>query len=222
MTEAAALENDGDSRVHAASMILRLRRAGIADRDLLNAIEAVPRRLFVPADLHRHAYSDLALPIECGQTISPPSVVGIMLAALDVNDRHSVLEIGTGSGYQAAILSRMARRVTTIERFRTLVRLAEARWQALGIRNVSAVLADGTLGWTRQAPFDRIILTVALAESPAKLIGQLTENGVLIAPLGHEGAQRLIMFQRVGAEVKSRDVGPARFLPATPGIAQSL
>jgi protein-L-isoaspartate(D-aspartate) O-methyltransferase len=150
-------------------------------------------------------------------------MVGTMLAALDISDRHSVLEIGTGSGYQAAVLSRLARRVTTIDRFRTLLRLAEARWQTLGIRNVSAVLADGTLGWSRQAPFDRIIVAAALEDAPAKLIAQLTENGMLVAPVAANGGpQRLTLFQKAGADVTTRDLGAARFLPVVPGIAENL
>ncbi len=218
----APVADDQDNRVHAAAMILRLRKQGIADRALLNAIEVVPRRLFVPAEVQTHAYADLALPIECGQTISSPTVVGAMVAALEISDRHSVLEIGTGSGYQAAVLSKLARRVTTVERFRTLIRLAEARWQGLGIRNISAVLADGLLGWSRQAPFDRIILAAAVPEPPEKLMAQLAESGSLIAPIQSEGGHpRLTLFQRGGAAVV-RDLGPARFLPAMPGIAQTL
>ncbi len=221
--EASAYEEDEATRVHAASLVLRLRGQGISDRAVLRAIESVPRTLFVPENCRDYAYADKALPIACGQTISAPSVVGLMTAALDVCDRHSVLEIGTGSGYQAAVLSRLARRVTTVERFRTLVRAAERRWLALGIRNISAVVADGALGWSRQAPFDRILATASFAAAPVSLIKQLSESGILIAPVGPEsGEQRLTLFQRIGPNIATRDLGPARFLPIVRGVAQNL
>lgn len=218
-----AYENDHEGLIPAAALVLRLRGLGISDRRVLKALETVPRTLFVPKEWHAEAYADRALPIECGQTISAPSVVGIMTAALDVSDRHSVLEIGTGSGYQTAVLSRLARRVTTVERFRTLVRSAERRWIALGIRTISAVVADGALGWSRQAPFDRILATAAFPAPPVRLIGQLTDSGILVAPLGPAGGvQRLTLFQRVGQQVGTKDLGPARFLPIVPGVAQNL
>ncbi|HEX9903890.1 MAG TPA: protein-L-isoaspartate(D-aspartate) O-methyltransferase, partial [Propylenella sp.] len=214
---------DEETQVHAATVVLRLRGLGISDRAVLRAIETVPRALFVPKDWRHHAYSDHALPIDCGQTICAPSVVGLMTVALDVCDRHSVLEIGTGSGYQTAVLARLARRVTTVERFRTLVRAAERRWLALGIRNISAIVADGALGWSRQAPFDRILVTAACPSPPAKLIAQLSDSGVLIAPIGGEPTiQRLTLFQRIGHAFDTRDLGPARFLPIVSGVALNL
>ena len=225
MSEALLAEyrEDEDTRIQAASIVLRLRGLGISDRAVLNAIETVPRTLFVPKPWRHQAYTDRALPIDCGQTISAPSLVGLMTVALDVSDRHSVLEIGTGSGYHSAVLARLARRVTSIDRFRTLVRSAERRWLALGIRNISAVVADGALGWKRQAPFDRILLTVAVCAPPAKLITQLSESGILIAPVGAEGGpQRLTLFQRIGQNVDTRDLGSGRFLPIIPGVAQNL
>jgi protein-L-isoaspartate(D-aspartate) O-methyltransferase len=219
----AAFQEDEENRIRAASLILKLRGLGISDRAVLNAIETVPRSLFVPKEWAHQAYADRPLPIPCGQTISAPSLVGVMTAALDVSDRHAVLEIGTGSGYQSAVLARLARRVTTIERFRTLVRSAEGRWQALGIHNVSALVGDGRLGWDRQAPFDRILLTAAAASPPARLIAQLTDTGILIAPIGPEtGPQRLTLFQRIGEHVDTRDLGSVRFLQIIPGVAQNL
>ena len=221
--EAVAIPDDEDNRVRSVALVLKLRSLGVTDRALFRAIESVPRTLFVSEEWRRHAYHDRPLPIACGQTITAPSVVGMMAAALDATDRHSVLEVGTGSGYQTAILSRLARRVTTLERFRTLLRSAEARWQTLGIHNVSAVLADGALGWSRQAPFDRIIVNAASAAPPVRLIAQLTDSGILIAPIGPaEGAQRLTLFQRRGQEVDTRDLGEARFLPLAAGVAQNL
>jgi protein-L-isoaspartate(D-aspartate) O-methyltransferase len=217
------LDEDEEVRVHAAALILKLRGLGVTDRAVLNAIESVPRTLFVPPEWRERAYSDRPIPIACGQTVTAPVVVGIMTAALDVSDRHSVLEVGTGSGYQSAVLARLARRVTTVERFRTLVRAAERRWLALGIRNISAMVADGALGWTRQAPFDRILVSAAFPTPPVKLIIQLTDSGILVAPIGPgEGPQRLTLFQRIGQHVDTRDIGEARFLPVVSGVAQNL
>jgi protein-L-isoaspartate(D-aspartate) O-methyltransferase len=149
-------------------------------------------------------------------------MVARMTLALDLCDRHSVLEIGTGSGYQSAILARLARRVTTVDRFRTLIRSAERRFLALGIRNISAVAADGSRGWKLQAPFDRILLTAATPGPPVGMIGQLSDSGILVAPVGPVGNQRLTVFQRIGQSVDVRDLGPAQFLPLVAGIAQAL
>jgi protein-L-isoaspartate(D-aspartate) O-methyltransferase len=222
--EAARIpDEDAETQIQAASIVLKLRGLGITDRAVVKAIETVPRALFVPKELRHHAYSDHALPIDCGQMISAPSMVALMTSALDVSDRHGVLEIGTGTGYQTAILARLARRVTTIERFRTLSKAAEDRFQSLGIRNISAIIGDGMLGWRRQAPFDRILVTAACPEPPVKLITQLTDTGILIAPIGAgEGAQRLTLFQRIGQSVDTRDLGPVRFLPVVPGPARTL
>ena len=217
-----AYEEDEATRVQAASLVLRLRGQGIFDRAVLRAIESVPRTLFVPPECRAYSYADKALPIACGQMISAPSIVGLIIVALDLCDRHSILEIGTGSGYQSAVLARLARRVTTMDRFRTLVRAAEARWQALGIRNISALVADGFLGWPRQAPFDRILVTAALPSPPIKLIGQLTDSGILVAPIGGPGTQRLTLFQRIGHNVDTRDLGAVRFLPMVAGVALHL
>jgi protein-L-isoaspartate(D-aspartate) O-methyltransferase len=203
-----AEDEEEDTQIHAAAIVLKLRGLGISDRAVLRAIETVPRALFAPKEWRHHANSDHPIPIACGQTLSAPSVVARMTVALDVCDRHSVLEIGTGSGYQTAILARLARRVTTIERFRTLIRHAERHWVALGIRNISAVVADGMLGWGRP---------------PANLIAQLSASGILIAPLGNErGPQQLTLFQRIGSKVDARNLGPTRFLPIMPGVALSL
>jgi protein-L-isoaspartate(D-aspartate) O-methyltransferase len=150
-------------------------------------------------------------------------VVARMTLALGVGDRHSVLEIGTGSGYQSAVLARLARRVTTIERFRTLARQAERHWTALGLRNISGVIADGALGWKLQAPFDRILITASCAAPPARLLAQLGDGGVLVAPVGAEdGPQRLTLFARSGEAFEARDLGSADFLPLVPGVALAL
>ena len=221
--EAAEAFEDEDTQVQAASIVLKLRGLGVSDRAVLKAIETVPRSLFVPEKWRHHAYSDHELPIDCGQAISAPSVIALMTVSLDVADRHGVLEIGTGSGYQSAILSRLARRVTSIDRFRRLVRAAERRWQALGIRNVSGIVGDGSLGWSRQAPFDRILVSAACETPPSRLIAQLSDQGILIAPIGGAGVpQRLTLFQRIGRSVDTRDLGPSRFLPLVSGVAQNL
>jgi len=216
-------EAGDDHRVKAASLILRLRALGISDRRVLNAIETVPREMFVAPEFAAHAYDDRALPINCGQTISAPSVVALMTAQLDVRDRHKVLEIGTGSGYQTAILSKLVRRVTTIDRYGSLVHEAEARWEALGLRNISAMTGDGTAGWSRQAPFDRILVTAAALKAPANLVAQLVDGGILIAPLGPaEGVQRLTLFVKDGEQVETRDLGAVRFVALVAGVAQNL
>jgi protein-L-isoaspartate(D-aspartate) O-methyltransferase len=220
--EAEAWE-DEETRIRAAFLILKLRGLGIGDRAVLKAIETVPRTLFIAEEWRRYAYLDRPLPIACGQTITAPSMVGLMTAALDVSYRHSVLEIGTGSGYQTAVLAKLARRVTSIDRFRTLVRAAERRWQMLGIRNISAIMGDGRLGWKLQAPFDRILVTAALPKPPGNLIAQLTDSGILVAPMIlANGGQRLMLFQRIADRVDTRDLGAAEFLPIIPGVAQNL
>jgi protein-L-isoaspartate(D-aspartate) O-methyltransferase len=225
MTADAALAYDEEegAGIEVAALILKLRGLGIVNHAVLKAIETVPRPLFVPKAFRAHAFADCAVPIECGQTIAAPSAVARMTAALEVSDLHSVLEIGTGSGYQAAVLARLARRVTTIERFRTLVKQAERHWVALGLRNVSSAVADGALGWSRQAPFDRILVSAAFAAPPARLLAQLEDKGILIAPIGAAGrTQRLTLFSRSGNSFDTRDLGPAHFLPIVPGVALAL
>ena len=214
---------EDDDRIQAASLLLRLSGLGVSDRRVLKALEIVPRPLFVPPEWRDRAWEDCALPIDCDQTISAPSVVALMTAALDVSERHHVLEIGTGTGYQTAILARLARRVTTIERHRRLVRAAEERWRILGVTNVSAIVGDGMTGWPRQAPFDRILVTAACEKAPARLVAQLAEDGILVAPVGPQGrAQRLTLFHRRGERVDTRDLGGVRFVPIVPGIAPEL
>jgi protein-L-isoaspartate(D-aspartate) O-methyltransferase len=218
-----AYEEDEETQVHAASLVLRLRGLGIADVAVLRAMETVPRTLFVPPEFRHRAYAEHRIPIDCGQTIDAPTVVAEITAALDLCDRHSVLELGTGSGFHTAVLAQLARRVTTIERFRTLARAAERRFQRLEIRNISTRVGDGLLGWRLQAPFDRIVVGAACPEPPVKLIMQLTQSGVLIAPIGTEpGPQRLTLFQRIGHNVDTRDLGPCRFSAVVSGPTLNL
>ena len=167
-------------------LIMQLRRRGIRDNAVLRAIERVPRELFVDEAFADHAYQDIALPIDCGQTISQPYVVAFMTERLELDDRHKVLEIGTGSGYQAAVLSYLCRRVYTVERWRELQKAAERRFARLGITNVTTIIGDGWLGWPPQAPFDRIIVTAAADEPPQALIEQLKIGGRMIIPSGRD------------------------------------
>lgn len=210
-------------RVAIAEFLLRLRRTGITDRRLVDAFEAVPRRLFVPHESRNSAYVERALPIDCGQTISAPELVALMTGALDVHDDHQVLEIGTGSGYQAAILARLARRVCTIERYRTLTEAAELRFRTLKITNITALTGDGTLGWPANATFDRIMVTAAAEGVPKALLDQLKTGGVLIAPLGPpEGVQVLTKLTKTERGNRIEKLADVRFVPLVPGKAAYL
>lgn len=215
-----ALERD---RVAVADFLLRLRRRGITDRALISAMESVPRRLFVPFEARDTAYYERALPIECGQTISAPELVAEMTAALDVHPEHRVLEVGTGSGYQAAILSHLARHVYTIERFRTLVELAELRFRTLRLSNINVIVGDGCAGWPANATFDRVIITAATEEIPKALIDQLKPNGILVAPIGPaEGVQKLMRVVKTESGLEKTALGDVRFVPLIPGKAAHL
>ena len=214
---------DDERRTHLAELILRLRRAGITDRRVVSAIESVPRDLFVPPESHNDAYAERALPIDCGQTISAPVIVGMMTGALDVGDRDRVLEIGTGTGYQTAILARLARRVYTIDRFRTLVAAAESRFRTLRISNITTLVGDGIKGWPEQAPFDRIIVTAAADEVPEALLKQLRLGGVLVIPVGpQDGVQKLLRIERTEGGPVERALADVRFVPLIPGKAERL
>jgi protein-L-isoaspartate(D-aspartate) O-methyltransferase len=205
-----------------ARLVMELRGAGIADRRVLNAIERVPREAFVPSVLAEQAYENVALPIGSGQTISQPLVVALMTEALDVTERHKVLEIGTGSGYQAAVLARLCRRVFTIERHRPLLKEAEKRFADLRIHNVTTRFGDGTKGWPEQAPFDRIIVTAAAPDIPRPLIEGLAPDGILVAPVGPERAeQQLLRVRRVEGEPIVEDLGPVRFVPLVEGLPRA-
>jgi protein-L-isoaspartate(D-aspartate) O-methyltransferase len=197
-------------------LLLELRRGGVTDTRVLAAIEKVPRELFVAQPFRDRAYANTTLPIGKHQTISQPLVVGQMTQALDVTDRMKVLEIGTGSGYQAAVLAPLCRRLYTIERYKDLLREAEARFAELGITNIVTITGDGSKGWPEQAPFDRIIVTAAAADVPPVLVDQLAVGGIMVVPVGHgtaEEDQRLLKVTRTqdGAEVE--DLGVARFVP---------
>jgi protein-L-isoaspartate(D-aspartate) O-methyltransferase len=203
--------------------LLTLRRRGIADKGVLRAMDEVPREFFVEGGFVRSAYADQALPIACGQTISQPYVVAYMTEQLNVGPTHRVLEIGTGSGYQAAVLSRLAREVVTIERYRTLADQARERLKALGYDNVEVVAGDGFAGIPERAPFDRIIVTAAAETIPETLLAQLADDGIMILPLGsHEGSQHIIKLTKSQTGTQRENLIPVRFVPMLPGQAQEL
>jgi len=203
--------------------LLTLRRRGIADQAVLRAMDEVPRERFVDAGFLRSAYADQALPIACGQTISQPYVVAYMTEHLAMQPHHRVLEVGTGSGYQAAVLSRLAREVVTVERYRTLADQAQERLRSLGYDNVDVVVGDGFIGVPGRAPYDRIIVTAAAEIVPETLLDQLVENGVMVLPLGsQDGSQHLIKLTKSQTGTRRENLIPVRFVPMLPGQAQEL
>src|SRR3984893_6889933 len=202
---------------------LNLRRRGISDQAVLRAMEEIPREAFVePAD-RESAYRDSALGIACGQTISQPFVVAYMTEQLQLQKGHNVLELGTGSGYQAAILSRLCRQVLTIERYRTLADRARRRLEKLGCDNVEVLLGDGFDIPAEAGTFDRIIVTAAMEQIPEALTQRLDAGGILIAPVGpHQSTQTLIRLTRTEAGFERKALVDVRFVPALPGIAREL
>jgi protein-L-isoaspartate(D-aspartate) O-methyltransferase len=203
--------------------MLTLRQRGISDKAVLRAMDAVPREHFVEARFTDSAYADQAMPIACGQTISQPYVVAYMTEQLAVRPNHRVLEVGTGSGYQAAVLSRLAREVVTLERYRTLANSARARLKTLNYTNVEVLLGDGFGGEPMRAPYDRIIVTAAAEAIPPALIAQLTEDGVMVLPLGpHGGAQELVKLTKTGQGLSRENLIGVRFVPLLPGQAREL
>ncbi len=200
-------------------LIMQLRKAGIIDTDVLSAIERIPREAFVPQPFQDQAYENMALPIGHGQTLSQPQVVAVMTQALKATRRMKVLEVGTGSGYQAAILSRLCRRLYTIERHKPLLREAEARFEALGLHNITAVTGDGNLGWPEQAPFERIIITAAADSAPEILIDQLAPDGIMVLPIGRQDReQELFRLTRGRDGVRAESLGAVRFVPLIRGL----
>jgi protein-L-isoaspartate(D-aspartate) O-methyltransferase len=193
----------------------QLRPNGITDPRVLQAMGEVPREEFLPPHLRRHAYDDRALGIGNGQTISQPLVVGAMTQALDLTPEDRVLEVGAGSGYQAAVLSRLANRVVTVERDQALAEQAAANLRRLGFDNVDIVLADGRLGWPPGAPYDAILVAAAAPEVPPALIEQLADSGRLVIPLGHwsNDFQELRLMRKSGDELTSQVLFPVRFVP---------
>ena len=202
---------------------LALRRRGISDQAVLRTMEAVPREVFVAAGDRDLAYRDSALGIACGQTISQPFVVGYMTEQLQLQKGHKVLEIGTGSGYQAAVLSRLCAHVLTIERYRTLADTARDRLEALGYYNIEVMYGDGFDVPPGAGEFDRIIVTAAMEQIPEKLLERLLPGGILIAPIGpHHGTQTLVRMTKKDSGFERKELVDVRFVPALPGIAREL
>ena len=202
---------------------MHLRRQGVTCARTLGAIETVPREIFIPSAFQHQSYEDMALPIGLGQTISQPLVVATMTQALELTDRHKVLEIGTGSGYQAAILSKLCRRLYTIERHKPLLKQAEDRFDEMRLRNITALSADGMKGWPHQAPFDRIIVTAAAhVDLPRELLYQLSVGGIMVAPVGIDDIDHtLLVIKRTGEDrFEQKPLFAVRFVPLLPDIAE--
>jgi len=213
----------GDHRPIA--LVMALRGHGIQDQRVLAAIERTPREIFVDKPFEGNAYENAALPIACGQTISQPYVVAYMSGALELTEKHRVLEIGTGSGYQSAILARLCRMVYTIERHRPLLQAAENRFKSLKLHNIVTRRGDGLKGWPEQPPFDRIILTAAVPEVPENLLAQLKQGGILIAPVGQAPAaerfsQHLVKIIQTESGAVRGTLIPVVFVPMVPGLPQ--
>ncbi len=201
-------------------LIMELRREGITSTRVLSALERVPRETFVPASFADQAYENIALPIGHGQTISQPLVVAFMTEKLEVGERMKVLEIGTGSGYQAAVLAPLCRRLYTVERQRALLREAEKRFAELGLNNVVTRYGDGSKGWPEQAPFDRIIVTAAAPDVPPLLLEQLAVGGLMVLPLGFDFFdQEIVRVRRTEEGQETESLMGVRFVPLVPGVA---
>ena len=216
-------DEDETAETRLARLVLGLRSQGVTDPKVLAAIEGTPRDLFVPDLFRERSFEDSALPIACGQTISQPFIVGLMTQALKVDGRSRVLEIGTGSGYQTAVLARLARFVYSVERYRTLLAEAEERLKTLGATNVFTRFGDGGQGWPEQAPFDRILVTAAASGEPKVLLGQLKPNGVLVAPIGRGPVQTLKRYVGDGkGGFRVEALCDVRFVPLLEGVAREL
>ena len=221
MSEPAMKPEPHETQV--ARLVLALRSQGVTDPAVLAAIERTPRDLFTPDLFQERAWEDSALPIACGQTISQPFIVGLMTQALTLEPRARVLEIGTGSGYQTTVLSRLSRLVYTVERYRTLLREAEARFKTLELTNIITKFGDGGQGWAEQAPFDRILVTAAAPSEPKSLLRQLKPAGVLVAPIGKGPVQKLMRYAGDGAGAYLAEVlCEVRFVPLLDGVAREL
>ena len=208
-----------DFLLHKANLIMQLRSQSITDKSILSAVEKVPREKFVPESLRQHAYENASLPIAGNQTISQPYVVARMTQELALKQSDRVLEIGTGSGYQTAILSFLARRIYTVERIRPLLVSAENQLKALKISNVLFRHADGHLGWPEAAPFEKIIVTCQIKNIPETLKAQLKDGGILVAPVGEAGKEMLLKVSRNGDQFKMEELMAVRFVPMVAGTA---
>jgi protein-L-isoaspartate(D-aspartate) O-methyltransferase len=212
-----------DPRFLAARLVLALRQAGVTDHRVTEALEKTPREIFVPKTFADSAWENAELPIDCGQTLTRPVTVGIMVQALDPHREHTVLEVGTGSGYVSAVLARLSRRVYSIDRYRTLTDRAQFAMDQLGLSRVEVRHADGLLGWPEAAPFDRILLTGSVPQLPGVLGRQLAPDGVAVAPIDRDGVQTIVRFNRQpDGSFKEISIGQGRFTPLQPGVAREL
>lgn len=201
-------------------LVLSLRRVGVTDTDVIATMESVPREIFVPEAFRDRSYEDITLPIGHHQTLSQPGVVGLMTEALELDDRKKVLEVGTGSGYQTAILAPLCRRVYTIERHEPLLREAEKRFEELRVRNVTTKVGDGTLGWDAQAPFERIIVTAAAADVPPILADQLSIGGIMVVPIGlSDDFQTILKVVKTDHGLETEELRDVRFVPLIPEVS---
>lgn len=211
-----------EEAVARAELVMHLRRQNVAGRATLAALESVPRSLFLDARDRHLAYADRAAPIECGQTISQPTIVAMMTDALALGPSHRVLEIGTGSGYQTAILARLCGHVYTVERYRKLSDLAAERLAVLRILNVTRRVGDGHEGWPEHAPYDRIIVTAAAPAVPEPLVAQLAGGGILVAPVGEDGHTQKLLRCRIGPDgLIGEPLADVRFVPLLGGLASA-
>ena len=221
MTDQAPDAGTGNARL--SKLLESLQAQGVTDKAVLAAIESTPRELFTPDLFQDRAWEDSALPIACGQTISQPYIVGLMTQALRLDTRSRVLEIGTGSGYQTTILSKLSRLVYSVERYRTLMKSAEYRFKQLELTNIITKFGDGGLGWPEQAPFDRIMVTAAASDEPEVLLAQLKPKGVLVAPIGKGPVQVLKRYTGDGhGGFAVESMTEVRFVPLLDGVAKEL
>ncbi len=219
MTDGDPPEDAQSTAERKMRFLFALRSRGVTDARVLTAMELVDRGLFVKGLFAERAYEDMPLPIACGQTISQPSVVGLMTQALNVQPRDTVLEVGTGSGYQAAILSQLARRVYTVDRYKRLVREAGDLFRDLGLVNITPMVADGSFGLADQAPFDRIIVTAAAEDPPGPLLAQLKIGGIMVLPVGQsDTVQSLIKVTRTQTSYDYEELRAVRFVPLVEGL----
>jgi protein-L-isoaspartate(D-aspartate) O-methyltransferase len=209
-----------DDREGFAAFLLRLRALGIPPKDLVAAMEATPRKTFVPGVWQSVAWSDRMVPIECGETLEGADLQAAVIAALQLEPGHRVLEVGTGSGFTAAVMARMAARVVTVDRYRTLVEQARQRFETLGISNAFARLADGSNGLPGEGPFDRIVVWAAFDNLPRAFVDQLSTNGIMIAPIGPaEDTQLLAKLTKIGSRFEREDIGMVRLQPIAKSVA---
>ena len=203
--------------------ILSIRSKGVVDNNVLKALETVNREQFLKGLFAQRAYEDTPLPIECGQTISQPSIVGLMTQALRITNRDKILEIGTGSGYQTAVLSKLARRIYSVERFKPLYEEARAIFRKLQLNNITSVWGDGSQGVVEQQPFDRIIVTAAAEDPPPTLLNQLKIGGIMVIPVGQsDEIQKLIRVERTEKNFKYEDLCDVRFVPLLEGREEDI